>query len=65
MKKQTVDPAIAKIRATRGLPIKVAKACGIDRQAVYQWRKVPPRWVHIVAKMIKLKPKTIRPDIFR
>lgn len=60
-----MDRAIKKIRAERGLAVRVAEACGIKRTAVYQWQKVPIERVHIVARLIKLTPEQIRPDIFR
>jgi hypothetical protein len=53
------------IFATRGMPVRIAKACGITRQSVYQWKRVPPHWVSIVAKLMKLPPGKIRPDVFR
>jgi len=59
------DAICAHIRATRGLAAKVAVACGIKRQAVYQWTRVPVERVHIVAKLLKLPAKKIRPDIFK
>jgi hypothetical protein len=52
------------ILTTRGLPARIARACNITRQAVYQWKRVPPHWVRVVAKILKMPPKKIRPDIF-
>ena len=60
-----VDRACAKIRATRGLSVRVAEACGIERAAVYQWDKVPIERVHEVAEVIGMTPEQIRPDIFK
>lgn len=60
-----LDPACRKIRSTRGLPAAVAKACGIKRQAIYQWERVPIERVHQIKKLIKMTPEEIRPDIFR
>jgi len=60
-----MDDVVRSIRETRGLSVQIAKACGIERAAVYQWRRVPPHWVNEVAKITKLSPKKIRPDIFR
>jgi hypothetical protein len=42
----------------------VAKACGITRQAVHQWRKVPSTRVLTVAKVLGVKPHVIRPDCY-
>jgi hypothetical protein len=59
------DRIVTKIMATRGLPSIIARACGIAPQAVYQWRRVPPQWVQIVADITKWRPEDIRPDIFK
>lgn len=59
------DPACAKIRASRGLSVRVAEACKIERAAVYQWKKVPIERVHQVAAVIGMTPEQIRPDIFK
>jgi len=59
------DKACAKIFATYGLPSKVARACKLTPQAVYQWTQVPPQWVQTVAPIIDMDPADIRPDIFR
>ena len=59
------DPIIARIRGIRGLSAAIARACGTHRSAVYQWRRVPPARVLVVAQIMKLKPEAIRPDIFR
>jgi pyruvate kinase len=64
-KKATLDKVVAHIRATRGLSVRVAEACGIERAAVYQWKKVPVERVHQVAKALDMTPEQIRPDIFK
>ena len=56
---------IKHIRGTRGLSVKVAEACGIERSAVYQWTRVPIERVHEVAGVLKMRPADIRPDIFK
>lgn len=60
-----MDPVVVQIRNTRGLSSEIARALGIERAAVYQWKRVPPHWVNDVSKIIKLPPKRIRPDIFK
>jgi hypothetical protein len=60
-----LDKAMTKIRTTRGLSTEVARACGVHRAAVYQWKRVPPQWVNIVAGVIDMAPSSIRPDIFK
>ena len=63
--KNRPDKTIERIRAERGLAVRVAEACGIDRAAVYQWERVPIARVHEVADVLRLQPEEIRPDIFR
>jgi len=64
MSKRKVDAAIAKIRANRGLSVRIAEALKIRKAAVYQWKKVPPNRVKVVAKIIDMPPEEIRSDIF-
>lgn len=64
-KPDTLDKVMAYIRNTRGMSVRVAEACGIERAAVYQWTQVPIERVHQVAKVIKMTPEKIRPDIFK
>lgn len=59
------DKAIELIRAERGLAVRVAEACGIDRAAVYQWERVPIARVYEVAELLGMSVEDIRPDIFR
>ena len=61
----TKDKTMAYIRSVRGMSVKVANACEIDRAAVYQWVRVPVERVHTVAKVTGLTPEKIRPDIFK
>jgi len=59
-----MDKAIAKIRGERGLSAQIARELGIHRVAVYQWERVPVNRVLQVAKIIKMRPSQIRPDIY-
>jgi len=43
---------------------KVARRCGITRQAVMQWREVPARFVLLLADQSPLTPHEIRPDLY-
>jgi hypothetical protein len=60
-----LDPIMQSIRQTRGQSVQIAAACGIDKAAVYQWKRVPAHWVQKVARIIGRKPEEIRPDIFK
>ena len=41
MGKAKLDPAIGFIKSNRGLAVRIAEASGIDKQAVYKWKRVP------------------------
>jgi hypothetical protein len=64
-KTMDMDSIIRRIRSERGLSVRIANACGIKRTAVYQWTRVPIMRVHIVADVLGVDPKDIRPDVFR
>lgn len=59
------DKIVTRIQATHGLMAEIARACGIQRQAVHQWKRVPPLQVQTVAELMGLTPEEIRPDIFK
>ena len=63
--KAKIDPAIAFIRANRGMAVRIADALGIKSQAVYDWKKVPPTRVLTVSEIIGMRPEEIRPDVFK
>ena len=62
-KKPRTDPALRQIFAIRGLPLRVAHECKISRQAIDAWKKVPPRHVDTVSRIIGMSPHEIRPDL--
>jgi len=59
------DKAIEFIRGNRGMAVRIAEACDINRTAVYQWERVPIERVYDVAAVIGWTPEQIRPDFFR
>ena len=59
------DHVVKALFEIHGMRAKIADACGIRYQAVSAWKRVPPHWVHTVAKVTGLSPEQIRPDIFR
>ncbi len=63
-RRQLTDPAIIKIRAEHGLQTRVAEACGITRQAVGDWDRVPPQHAAKVGDIINMTLHEMRPDIF-
>jgi hypothetical protein len=64
MVEQATDPIIARIKSERGLQAHIGKACGISRQAVVDWVRVPSTRVVTVAKILGIAPHQIRPDVF-
>lgn len=59
-----LDPIMTKIHSKRGLMTKIARACGINRTAVYQWEQVPLERIAVVAEITGIDPEKIRPDFF-
>ena len=59
------DKTCALIFSRPGLGSQIARACGIRQQAVSGWKRVPSRWVCVVAEMLKSTPEEVRPDIFK
>lgn len=49
---------------TRGAKAKIARALGITKQAVSQWRRVPAGRVLIVSEITGIPPHELRPDIY-
>lgn len=56
------DEVMREIRAT--MCVGIARASGINKAAVYQWRQVPIYRVHEVAKMIGKRPDEIFVECF-
>lgn len=65
VKRVRTDPVLQKIfdKKNRGMATEIAAACGISRQAVQSWAKVPEQYVKTVARIMKKKPRQIRPDL--
>lgn len=64
-KKPNMDAVMLSVRAIRGQAVEIARECGIERAAVYQWARTPAQWVHQVAKVTGYPLEEIRPDIFK
>jgi hypothetical protein len=64
MRKQITDPAIIKLRAERGLCMRLAKRLDLSPQAVHQWRRVPTEHLRVVSDMTGLSPAFMRPDLY-
>ena len=45
--------------------VRIAEALKIEKQSVYDWKKVPPLRVMTVSEIIGWPPEKIRPDVFK
>ncbi len=59
-----MSPEIRKAIDKAGGPVAVARRLGVKHQAVSAWRQVPPARVRALAKIIRLSPAKIRPDLY-
>ncbi|MES2695100.1 MAG: YdaS family helix-turn-helix protein [Verrucomicrobiota bacterium] len=64
-RRDDAEAVMADILKTRGLASRIAEECGIQRQAVYQWKRVPIERVHQIAPLVGMSPTKLRPDIFK
>jgi hypothetical protein len=57
-------PVLKLVRDVRGTAGRIATACGINREAVWNWRRVPA--VHVIAceQLLAIPRHKIRPDIY-
>jgi hypothetical protein len=58
------NPVLAAIRNERGLAGKLGKHLGISRSAVWMWTRVPPKHALKVAKLMKLHPHHVSPELY-
>lgn len=58
------DPVLHLVRTVRGTASRIAKACGINREAVWNWKRVPAEHVLAVEYVLGIKRYDIRPDIY-
>lgn len=64
---QTIPVGVARIRAERGLQVKIAKALGITRGAVANWwrrGRVPAERVLDLESLTGISRHDLRPDIY-
>lgn len=57
------NPVLVAVRSDRGLAASLGKELGISREAVWMWKKVPPRHALRVAKYMKLPVGIVCPEI--
>lgn len=58
------NPALLAIRNQRGLAVQLAKKCGISRNAVWMWKRVPPEHARKVARALKMPVHMVCPRVF-
>lgn len=58
------NPVLRAIRSERGLAGRLGKELGITREAVFMWRRVPPRHAIRVAQMLKLPMHEVCPEVW-
>ena len=57
------DPVWRMVRTERGTASRIAEACGINREAVWNWHQVPARHVLNVERVTGIPRDLIRPDL--
>jgi hypothetical protein len=58
------DPVLHMVRSKRGTAPRIAQACGIMREAVWNWPQVPARHVLTVERVLEIPRHLIRPDLY-
>jgi len=58
------DEVLTQLFAERGVQERIAEALGVSRQAVHRWGQVPEAYIYAVAKLLRVKPHRLRPDLF-
>jgi hypothetical protein len=58
------NPVLSAIREQEGLAGKLAAVTGLTRQAVWMWKRVPPRHAVAVAKYLNLPEYIVCPEVF-
>lgn len=58
------DPALAELLRYKGNVHAIARACGISRQAVYAWSRVPSERAQVVAEALDVPLSRVRPDLW-
>jgi DNA-binding transcriptional regulator YdaS (Cro superfamily) len=58
------DPVLEQVHAVRGTAVRIAAACHITREAVWDWRRVPAGHVLAVERLLGIPRHLIRPDLY-
>lgn len=57
------DPVLEEALSKRLAVKRISQAAGISSQAVSRWRRVPERWVQLVADISGIPACELRPDL--
>jgi hypothetical protein len=58
------DWHVVTIRGNPELVKAIIETCGISKQAIWQWTRVPRDRVLVVARIMGVKPWMLRPDFY-
>lgn len=58
------NPVLSMVRGVRGTAVRIATACGINREAVWNWQQVPAKHVLVVEQTLDIPRHLIRPDLY-
>jgi pyruvate kinase len=67
MKQQRRDPVLQMVREQRGTASRIAKACGVNREAVWNWDargEIPAKHVLVIESLLNIPRHRIRPDLY-
>ena len=59
------NPVLMQVQKTRGLAARIGEACGINRAAVWNWKRVPVEHVVTIEQLLNIPRHRIRPDIYQ
>jgi pyruvate kinase len=58
------NPVLRMVRDVRGTATRIADACSINREAVWNWHQVPPKHVLTIEQLLDIPRHRIRPDLY-
>jgi pyruvate kinase len=58
------DPVLSLVRGVRGTAVRIAAACGVNRETVWNWQQVPAKHVLAVESVLDIPRHRIRPDLY-
>lgn len=58
------DLVLTQVQSTKGLAPRIAEACGVRREAVWNWKRIPVAHVFAIEELLGIPRHKIRPDIY-